>query len=196
MSAREPHRLIVLTGPSGAGKSTIIARLVRDPRVVFSVSATTRPPRAGERDGVDYLFYDEERFAREVEQGLFLEHAIVHGRRYGTPRRPIEEALAEGRYALLDIDVQGAEQLRHQRVEGTYILLVPPSLAELRRRLEARGTESREQLERRLSRAEQELARRELFDHVVTNDVLERATAEIEHLIGLRDARGADGCGG
>lgn len=196
MSAREPHRLIVLTGPSGAGKSSIIARLVRDPRVVFSVSATTRPPRAGERDGVDYRFYDEERFAREVEQGLFLEHAIVHGRRYGTPRLPIEAALAAGRYALLDIDVQGAEQLRRQRVEGTYILLVPPSLAELRRRLEARGTETREQIERRLSRAEQELARRELFDHVVTNDVLERATAEIEHLIGLRDARGADGCGG
>ncbi|MBL8899974.1 MAG: guanylate kinase [Planctomycetes bacterium] len=196
MSAREPHRLIVLTGPSGAGKSSIIARLKSDPRVYFSVSATTRAPRAGERDGADYWFYDEERFAREVERGLFLEHALVHGRRYGTPRRPIEEALAEGRFALLDIDVQGAEQLRKQRVDGTYILLVPPSLAELRRRLEARGTESREQLERRLARAEKELERRDLFDHIVTNDVLPRATAEIKHLIGLEDARGADGCGG
>ncbi|MBK9385204.1 MAG: guanylate kinase [Planctomycetes bacterium] len=196
MSAREPHRLIVLTGPSGAGKSSIIARLKSDPHVYFSVSATTRAPRAGERDGVDYWFYDEERFAREVEQGLFLEHALVHGKRYGTPRRPIEQALASGSYALLDIDVQGAEQLRDQRVDGTYILLVPPSLAELRRRLEARGTESKEQLERRLARAERELERRDLFDHIVTNDVLARAAAEIKHLIGLEDARGADGCGG
>jgi guanylate kinase len=196
MSAREPHRLIVLTGPSGAGKSSIIARLKSDPRVYFSVSATTRTPRAGERDGIDYWFYDEERFAREVEQGLFLEHALVHGKRYGTPRRPIEQALEAGSYALLDIDVQGAEQLRKQRVDGTYILLVPPSIAELRRRLEARGTESKEQLERRLARAERELERRDLFDHIVTNDVLARATAEIKHLIGLEDARGADGCGG
>jgi guanylate kinase len=196
MSPREPHRLIVLAGPSGAGKSSIIARLQHDPRVYFSVSATTRAMRPGERDGVDYWFYDEARFAREVEEGLFLEHAIVHGKRYGTPRKPIEDALAAGRFALLDIDVQGAEQLRTQKVEGTYILLVPPSLAELRRRLEARGTESPEQLERRLARAEKELLRRDLFDHIVTNDVLARATAEIRHLIALEDARGADGCGG
>lgn len=196
MSASRPHRLIVLAGPSGAGKSSIIKRLCRDGRVFFSVSATTRPPRPRERDGIDYHFYDEARFLREVEAGLFLEHAVVHGKHYGTPSGPIDAALAEGKFALLDIDVQGAEQLRRKRIEGTYILITPPSMEELARRLSTRGTESPEQLERRLARAKEELQRRDLFDHVVTNDVLDRATAEVAHLIALEDARGADGCGG
>jgi len=120
----------------------------------------------------------------------------VHGNLYGTPSEPIDRALAADRWALLDIDVQGAEQLRDKAVEGTYVMIRPPSLEALRERLEGRGTESPEELEQRLSVAAAELARADLFDHLVTNDDLERATAEVAHLIGLRDAHGADGCGG
>ena len=181
-------RMVVISGPSGSGKSTICKRLLQDKRVVFSVSATTRAKRPGEVDGRDYHFLTKEEFKHRVERGEFLEHAEVYGNMYGTLRAPMEGVLAEGKIYLLEIDVQGANQLRALGEPGTYIFITPPDSEELRRRLAQRGTETPEMLERRLHKAEDELREREKYDHVVTNDELERAVGEIRRLIGLAPA--------
>ena len=181
-------RMVVISGPSGSGKSTICSRLLPDPRVVFSVSATTRKPREGEVDGRNYHFLTREEFKRRVERGEFVEHAEVYGNMYGTLRAPMETALAEGKVYLLEIDVQGANQLRALGVPGTYVFIAPPDFEELRRRLKARGTESPEMLERRLHKAEDEWRERGKYDHIVVNDDVDRAVAEVRRLIGL-DAR-------
>jgi len=178
-------RMAVVSGPSGAGKSTICKRLLEDPRVVFSVSATTRKRREGEVDGRDYHFLTREEFKRRVEQGEFIEHAEVYGNMYGTLRAPMEKALAEGKVYLLEIDVQGANQLRALGVPGTYIFIAPPDFEELRRRLAARGTETTEMLERRLHKAEDEWRERVRYDHIVVNDDLDRAVGEIRRILGL-----------
>ena len=175
----------MVSGPSGAGKSTICKRLLEDPRVVFSVSATTRKRREGEVDGRDYHFLTREEFKRRVEQGEFIEHAEVYGNMYGTLRAPMEKALAEGKVYLLEIDVQGANQLRALGVPGTYIFIAPPDFEELRRRLAARGTETTEMLERRLHKAEDEWRERVRYDHIVVNDDLDRAVGEIRRILGL-----------
>lgn len=177
--------MVVISGPSGSGKSTICKRLLLDPRVVFSVSATTRGKRPGEVDGRDYHFLTKEEFKHKVERGEFLEHAEVYGNMYGTLRAPMEGVLAEGKIYLLEIDVQGANQLRALGEPGTYVFIAPPDSEELRRRLAQRGTETPEMLERRLHKAEDELREREKYDHVVVNDELERAVGEIRGLIGL-----------
>jgi guanylate kinase len=130
--------MAVISGPSGSGKSTICKRLLEDPRVVFSISATTRKRREGEVDGRDYHFLAREEFKRRVENGDFIEHAEVYGNMYGTLRAPMESALVEGKVYLLEIDVQGANQLRALGVPGTYIFIAPPDFEELRRRLAAR----------------------------------------------------------
>jgi len=178
----------VISGPSGSGKSTICKRLLQDKRVVFSVSATTRAKRPGEVDGRDYHFLTKEEFKRRVERGEFLEHAEVYGNMYGTLRAPMEGVLAEGKIYLLEIDVQGANQLRALGEPGTYVFIAPPDFEELRRRLSSRGTESTEMLERRLHKAEDEWRERVKYDHVVVNDDLERAVGEIKKLIGLTPA--------
>jgi guanylate kinase len=178
-------RMAVVSGPSGAGKSTICKRLLKDPRVVFSVSATTRKRREGEVDGRDYHFLSREEFLRRVEHGDFVEHAEVYGNMYGTLRAPMESALVEGKVYLLEIDVQGANQLRTLGVPGTYIFIAPPDFEELRRRLAARGTETTEMLERRLHKAEDEWRERVRYDHVVVNDDLDRAVGEIRQILGL-----------
>jgi guanylate kinase len=178
-------RLVVISGPSGSGKSTICKRLLSDPRVVFSVSATTRKRREGEVDGRDYHFLSREEFRRRVERGEFVEHAEVYGNMYGTLRAPLEKALAEGKMYLLEIDVQGANQLRALEEPGTYIFIAPPDFEELRRRLKARGTETPEMLDRRLHKAEDEWRERVKYDHVVTNDDVERAVGEIRRILGL-----------
>src|SRR5262245_40185669 len=180
--------MVVVSGPSGSGKSTICKRLLSDPRVEFSVSATTRKPREGEVDGRDYHFLSREDFRRKVERGEFLEHAEVYGNMYGTLRAPMEKVLAEGKIYLLEIDVQGANQLRALGEPGTYVFIAPPDFEELRRRLSSRGTESTEMLERRLHKAEDEWRERVKYDHVVVNDDLERAVGEIRKLIGLAPA--------
>jgi guanylate kinase len=188
----ESGRMLVISGPSGCGKSTICRRLIADPRVEFSVSATTRKQRPGEVDGRDYHFVDRAEFERRVARGEFLEWAEVHGNSYGTLRAPLAEALARGKVYLLEIDVQGARQLEDAGVEGIYVFVAPPSFEELRRRLVARGTDAPEAIERRLAKAREEYDQRERYDHVVVNDDLERALAEIRSLAGL-DAPRADG---
>lgn len=178
-------KMLVISGPSGCGKSTICRRLLEDPRVVFSVSATTRPPRPGERDGVDYRFLDKESFRALVAEGAFLEWAEVYGNLYGTLRQPVVEAMERGDVYLLEIDVQGALQLKALDEPGLYIFIAPPNPEELRRRLVGRGTDAPEVIERRLQKAADEYRERVKYDHVVVNDDLDRSLAEVRELVGL-----------
>ncbi len=178
-------KMLVISGPSGAGKSTICKKLLEDPRVVFSVSATTRKPRPGEVNGREYHFLSREEFRTQAEQGEFIEHAEVHGNMYGTLRRPMRDALVAGKIYLLEIDVQGANQLRALGEPGMYVFIAPPDFEELRKRLVARATESPEVLERRLHKAEDEWRERVSYDHIVVNDDLARAVAEVRRLVGL-----------
>ena len=181
----EQSRLVVLAGPTAVGKGTVAA-YVREhhPEVWLSISATTRPPRPGEVDGVHYLFVDEAEFDRMVEEGEMLEWAVVHGvHRYGTPRRPVEEALAAGRPAMLEIDLQGARQVRQNMPEALLVFLKPPSWEELVRRLVGRGTESEEERERRLATAVEELAAEAEFDAVIVNSEVRDAAEELVELM-------------
>jgi len=178
-------RMLVISGPSGAGKSTICKKLLDDSRVQFSVSATTRKPRPGEVDGRDYRFILPEDFRRMISEGAFLEHAEVYGNLYGTLRAPVRDALVGGKVYLLEIDVQGANQLRALGEPGLYVFIAPPDFEELRKRLVARGTEAPEVLERRLHKAEDEWRERVNYDHIVVNDDLTRAVAEVRRLVGL-----------
>ena len=182
--------MLVVSGPSGSGKSTICKRLISDPRVEFSVSATTRAPRAGEVDGRDYHFMDKARFKEEIERGAFIEWAEVHGNLYGTPRVPMERALAAGMVFLLEIDVQGGAQLKALGLPGVYVFIAPPDLASLRTRLEQRGTDSAEVIERRMAKAREEMRAQERYDHVVVNLDLELAVAEVRRLAGLDRGQG------
>ena len=180
----EPGVLIIVSAPSGCGKSTVVRALMeRRDKLRFSVSATTRAPREGETDGVDYFFVSRERFRQMIDEGAFLEHAEYVGNCYGTPRAPVEQQLAEGYDVYLDIDVQGAMQVKALRPETLMIFLMPPSMEELERRLTKRGTNSPEEVRARLEAAEREFAYRDRFDHVVVNDVVDRAVEEISQLI-------------
>ena len=186
--ACSPGRMVLISGPSGCGKSTIIQRLLSDERVEFSVSATTRPIREGEVDGVDYHFLSAEAFRAKVEEGAFIEWAEVYGNLYGTLRAQMQAAIESGRVFFVEIDVQGALQLRALGEPGVYVFIAPPSFEELQRRLAERGTESPEVLERRLKKAEHEYRERVKDDHVVINDDLDRAVAEVRDLAGLDEA--------
>ena len=182
-----PSRLTVLAGPTAVGKGTVAA-YVRDnyPRVWISVSVTTRPPRPGEQDGIHYVFVDDERFDALIHDGELLEWAVVHGTaRYGTPRRPVEEALRQGRPALLEIDLQGARQVKQSMPGALFVFLAPPSWEELVRRLAGRGTESEEERTRRLATAVDELAAEREFDVTIVNADVSVAARE---LVGLVDA--------
>lgn len=175
---------IVITAPSGAGKTSLAQELVRRRAdVVFSISATTRAARQGERDGVDYHFVDEASFSRLAESGELVEWAEVHGCRYGTLRRDVEAALAAGTAVVLDIDLQGARQVRRHLPEAVLVFVLPPSAAELIRRLEARATESAGQRAVRLAAAARELAAIDEFDYVVVNDDFETAVATLEAVV-------------
>ncbi len=179
--------LIILSGPSGSGKSTVIQRLLADPPgpLRMSVSATTRLPRPGEIDGTDYHFWTADRFERELGQGAFLEHAIVHGTgSYGTLRTEVEPYLASGRGVVLDIDVQGAEQVRELWPDHVSVFLKAPSMAEYERRLRARGTEDEATIGRRLETAWAELAHAPGYQYQIINDDLARATAELREVVG------------
>jgi guanylate kinase len=177
-------RLTVLAGPSGVGKGSVIAVVRRlYPEVWLSVSATTRAPREGEVDGVEYHFVDDAEFARMVEQDELLEHDAHMSASYGTPRGPVEEQLAAGRPALLEIDLEGARQVRRAMPEAQLVFLAPPSFDELARRLTGRGTESPQRLRERLDRARIELAAEDEFDVVLVNDDLERAAAALVALM-------------
>ncbi|GIG29106.1 guanylate kinase [Cellulomonas marina] len=185
-----PARLTVLAGPTAVGKGTVSADVrERYPDVWLSVSATTRQPRPGEVDGVHYHFVGPERFDDMVAAGELLEWAVVHGRnRYGTPRRAVEEQLAAGRPALLEIDLQGARQVRATMPGARFVFLAPPSWEELERRLVGRGTEGPEERERRLATARVELAAEPEFDVVIVNDDVHRATDELVRVMGIEPA--------
>jgi guanylate kinase len=177
-------RVFVITGPSGVGKGTLIRGLMeRIPRLELSVSATTRAPRAGERDGVDYHFLTGEEFERRVQAGDFVEHADYAGRRYGTLRSELEHRVAAGAPVVLEIEVQGARQVRVAMPEAIQVFIAPPSLEALRTRLIGRGTDGSEEVERRLAVAERELSAREEFAHVVVNDRLEDALAQLVAIV-------------
>jgi len=182
-------RPVVLAAPSGTGKTTIARRLVADgDDFVFSVSVTTRTPRPGERDGEDYCFVDDATFHRMADAGELVEWAEVHGRLYGTPFRNIEESSARGDHVVLDIDVQGARQIRARVPNAVRIFLLPPSAEALVERLGRRGTEGRDEMLRRLRNAKKELAEARHFEHVVVNDDLEEALRTVRRL-----ARGEPG---
>lgn len=176
--------IVVLAAPSGAGKTTLAQTLVeRRPDVVFSLSATTRAPRPGERDGVDYVFVDDAGFDGLIERGELLEWATVHGNRYGTLRSGVLAALDAGRHVVLDIDVQGARDVRRTLPDAVLIFVLPPSAEEMKRRLLARGSESEDQLATRMRTARGELDAVAEFDHVIINDEFERAIADIEAIL-------------
>ena len=180
-----PKRLVVLAGPTAVGKGTLSA-YVRDnfPEVWLSVSATTRPPRPGEVDGTHYHFVDEAEFSRMEQAGELIESAVVHGRNhYGTPRGPVEQSLREHRMALLEIDLQGARQVRATMPEALFVFLAPPSWDELVRRLVGRGTEDEEERTRRLETAKVELAAEDEFDVTIVNDDVRRAAEELVSLM-------------
>jgi guanylate kinase len=178
-------RLFVLAGPSGVGKGSIVRRLVaQDPEgLSLSVSVTTRAPRPGEVDGVDYFFVDDDAFDRMIDAGELLEWAEIVGHRSGTPSGFVEGRLAEGRDVLLEIDVVGASQVR-ERVPGSVLIFIaPPSMEELQRRLRGRATETEERIKIRLEKAAWEMEQREWFDHVVVNDQLDPAAAQVAAII-------------
>ena len=172
--------LMVISSPSGAGKTTLTRRLAETHKLHFSVSYTTRPARTGEQDGRDYHFVTPERFAAMVDAQEFAEHAMVHGNRYGTSIATVNRAIEQGVDCLFDIDYQGGQQIRRQWPSDSVLcFILPPSLAELERRLRRRATDSQEVIERRLATARKELAHYSEYDFLVVNEELERAFAEL-----------------
>lgn len=197
MSATGRGIPFVVSAPSGTGKTTIChAAVARDPRLVLSVSHTTRRPRPGERDGVDYHFVDEREFEGLIARGAFLEHARYSGNLYGTSWAAIEAPLAQGRDVLLEIETQGARQVRARREDACLVFLLPPSLAELERRLRGRGTDRDEEVARRLAIARQEFQAAPLFDAFVVNDELERAVGELLAVVAAARTGGRSGLPG
>jgi guanylate kinase len=180
-----PHGiLIILSAPSGAGKSTLAKELLkRDPRLGFSISATTRSPRSGEEHGRDYYFISGDEFRAKIAAGEFLEWAQVHNNYYGTLNREVENMRAAGRDVLLDIDVQGGLQLKGEGREGLFLFIAPPSMLVLERRLRGRGTNSDEDIRVRMANAKAEMDRRHEYDAVIVNDEIERALGELTRVI-------------
>ncbi len=183
--------LIIISGPSAVGKGTVCGQYLKmHQEAAASVSATTRLPRAGEVDGESYYFTSKEAFMRDVEQDRFLEHAIVHQKDfYGTPKKAVEEQLEEGKDVILEIDVQGALQLKEKNIDGLYIFVSPPTLATLKQRILRRGTENQEQIEIRMSIAEKEMALSKEYDYIIINDVLDQAVKELERIIAQEKAK-------
>jgi guanylate kinase len=177
-------RLFVIAAPSGAGKTSLVRALMeREPALRFSISFTTRAPRPTERQGHDYFFVDRAEFERMVAGGEFLEHAQVFDNCYGTARQQVERALAAGQDLILEIDWQGAAQVRRALPECISIFILPPSRAELERRLRGRGTDAEEVIQRRLRDAASDMARWREFDHVVVNDQFDQALAELQDVV-------------
>ena len=176
--------LIVVSGPSGTGKGTVCGELLAGtPELAYSISATTREPREGEKDGENYYFITREQFEQEIAAGGFLEYANVYGNYYGTPLKKIEERLAAGQDILLEIDTQGALEVMKKCPEGIFIFLLPPSMQELERRIRGRGTESEESLQRRLSAARDEVELGRQYDYAVVNLSVKQAVKRIQGII-------------
>ncbi len=178
-------KLFIISGPSGTGKGTICKRLLEtDPDLRLSVSVTTRAPREGEQEGREYFFISEERYLQLLEEGGLLEHASVYGKTmYGTPRQPVMDWLDQGLDVILEIDVQGAFQVRENYPECILIFILPPSMEELRKRIMGRGSETEETMAARLGEAEREIQLSERYDHRVVNGDLEQAVAEVRRIM-------------
>lgn len=184
MKAKRGGHLFIISAPSGTGKSTVIQKVMEmRSDLYFSVSATTRPPRAGEINGSSYLFMSHDEFLGLIRQNELLEYAEYIGNYYGTPKQPIIEHINRGNDIILDIDVQGCKQVKKAMPEAVSIFLIPPSLEELERRLRSRGTDADEKILKRLSRAKAELSEKGSYDHIVVNDSVEKAAAEIITII-------------
>ncbi|MGI6597610.1 MAG: guanylate kinase [bacterium] len=176
--------LLVVSGPSGCGKGTVCDLLrQRNRELIYSISATTRRPRPGEQDGVNYFFLTQKQFQNQVKEDGFLEWAEVFGNLYGTPRGWVEDRLARGRDVLLEIDTQGALQVKASYPAGILLFLLPPSMAELKRRIDGRGTENAAERERRFQAARQEIAQIRNYDYLVVNDEVTQAVLKIEAIL-------------
>ncbi len=191
--AKQRGKLIVISGPSGAGKSTVVFKALegRDD-VCFSVSATTRKPRPGEIDGKEYFFVDLDKFRDMVANDEFLEHAVYVANSYGTPRAYVEKKLDEGMNVLLDIEVQGARQVNEKMPECVKIFIIPPTVEELRKRLEKRGTDTQRAIEARLIRAKQEFEEADFYDYVIVNDDADVAAAKLSAIMTAEHCKAAD----
>ncbi|MEO6799650.1 MAG: guanylate kinase [Rhodanobacter sp.] len=184
MSIEAEGTLFVVAAPSGAGKSSLVnALLEREATISLSVSYTTRSPRPGEQYGQHYYFVDRAEFEREIAQGVFLEHAEVHGNLYGTSRTTVQDLLAQGRDVLLEIDWQGAQQIRRSKPDCVSVFILPPSRAELERRLRGRGSDAPEVIERRLHNSRGEIVHAHEFDYILVNDAFEQALADLQAIV-------------
>lgn len=189
----ERGKLLVISGPSGAGKSTVVAKTIEGRTdICFSTSVTTRSPRPGEVHGREYFFVNFERFREMVENDELLEHAEYVANRYGTPRSYVEKRLDEGMNVLLDIEVQGARQVRRKMPEAILIFIAPPSLVELERRLRGRGTDTERAIEGRLIRARQEYQEADFYDYLIVNDDIDKAAAKLNAIIEAEHCRFGD----
>lgn len=183
-AAEKKGRLIVISGPSGVGKGTVVKRLLKkNESLILSVSATTRKPRKEDSEGVTYYFKDTDEFKKMVEDERFLEWAVYNGNYYGTPIDAVEKNLSDGLNVILEIDVQGAVKVMEKCPNGLFIFIAPPCMEELKKRLVGRGSESAEEIERRVSAAESELKLKDKYDYVVVNNVLADTVDEINDII-------------
>ena len=180
----EKGKLIVISGPSGAGKSTVVFKAIEGKdNVCFSTSVTTRKPRPGEVDGKEYFFVDLDRFREMVENDELLEHAEYVANSYGTPRSYVEQKLSDGMDVILDIEVQGARQVNEKMPDAVKVFIIPPSMGELKRRLESRGTDTARAIEARLIRARQEYKEADFYDYIIVNDDADKAAGELSALM-------------
>ncbi len=176
--------LIVFSGPSGVGKGSICKRLREiNPNALISISATTRKPREGEKDGVDYFFLSREEFERDIEENAFLEYSYHFGNYYGTPRKAVEDSLKEGKDVILEIETNGGALIREQGENAIFVFVLPPNLKELRRRIENRGSESEKEIENRLKRAVKELDYINLYDYSIINDDIDKAAEKLNMIL-------------
>ena len=187
--AEHSGKLFIISGPSGAGKGTICQRLVEESKVEISVSMTTRNPRPGEIDGKSYYFTEREDFLTEIEKGGFLEYAEVYGNFYGTPREKVIEKLSNGVDVVLEIDIQGALKVKEAYPNGIFIFILPPSMAELRKRITGRGSETEEAINLRLSQTLKEVSYIDKYDYCVVNGDLEEAVARVKAIVMAEHSR-------
>ena len=190
--SRRRGNLYIITGPSGTGKGSICKEILKDEENEFSISMTTREARKGEAHGEDYYFVSEEEFLKNIEAGNFLEHAEVYDHRYGTPKDMVMKQLERGHNVILDIDTQGGLNVKKMMPESVLIFILPPSLAELRKRLEGRGTDSREVMEKRLSKAADEIKLIGEYDYYVVNDDIDEAVNQVKSIITAEKCRVPD----